>query len=82
MIIRNKNTYIWSFLFFVVQTGMMRAELWRSMEQALFAVRLIKTMRTHVLLESSMWEVAKNFKRTFVALVRAAAGLRSLPDPI
>ena len=63
-------------LLFLVQTGRMLALGSRSMEQALFAVRMI------VNLDSSVWEVAMNSKRAFVVLEPTAARVRSLPDPV
>ena len=55
----------------------------RSMEQALFAVRMIlKALPGHVNRETSVWEVAMNSKRAFVVLDRTAARIQSLPDPV
>ena len=71
------------FVFFLVQTGRNLALRSRSMEQALFAVRMIsQAVSGHVNRDSSVWEVAMNSKRAFVALVWAAAGIRSLLDPV
>ena len=55
----------------------------RSMEQALFAVRMIlKALPGHVKRETSVWEVAMNSKRAFAVLEGTAARARGLPDPV
>ena len=67
------------FLVFLVQTGWLLA-LQSSMEQALFAVRMIYS--GHVKGDSSIWEVAMNSKRAFAVLEGTAARTRSLLDPV